>query len=137
MFIPPWVFIIVIGNLLIDGIVIYTVLKKKQAIPSRKKLMRLIFLAWIFGFIADLIGVALVLFFSEAYILSAYRIWDDPKTVLLYLLVVIVIGFLIYLFNSWTCKRFGIEKEAAQKVGIAMGIITAPWLFLLPGSLFY
>ncbi|MCF8010476.1 MAG: hypothetical protein K9L17_05885 [Clostridiales bacterium] len=43
--------------------------------------------------------------------------------------------FLIGFFNYYQSKKL-MEKNMAKRLGFAMGIITAPWFFLVPGMLF-
>lgn len=132
MFVPPFIFIPLVSNFIIDSIVIYLTLRSNHFVLSRKKFWRLVFFAWIFGFIADLIGAGLLLLFSVYFNIDSYRIWTDPITVFLYLFSVIVTGVMIGGFNLWLCKKCNIPMEVSCKVGLTMGIITAPWLFLIP-----
>ncbi|SEN55743.1 hypothetical protein [Lihuaxuella thermophila] len=143
VFLPPYTLIPLLGNLIIDGLVITFTLKWNRVSLERKKLWGLIFKAWGFGFLADLVGVMIVLTTSvlldrlTGYVLDYYFIWDDPVSVVFSLLVVAACGFLIFLFNRRLAKNAGLEEGIALRMGLAMGIITAPWLFLIPSSLIY
>ncbi|MFC7441401.1 hypothetical protein [Laceyella putida] len=107
-----------------------------------KNMRRLILQAYGIGFLVDIIGVLTLSILISSYeamtgkILDIYFIWNEPTTVLIHLLVVIFCGYLLFRFNHWLAYRAGVEEKVAYRLGLTMGIITAPWLFLVPTSLF-
>lgn len=138
IFIPPYTLIPLLGNLLIDGSVIYLTLKCSGVRLEGRKLRTLILMAWMMGFVVDLIGVGLffllqymmIRFFSKD--LDYTYIWNDSLSVLALSLIVAVCGTLIFFVNRWLARRAGVKEPAAFRVGLAMGIMTAPYLFLVP-----
>jgi hypothetical protein len=65
IFIPPFTLIPLLGNLLIDGSVIYLTLKRNNVRLEGRKLRMLILLAWVMGFVVDLIGVGLLFLLND------------------------------------------------------------------------
>jgi hypothetical protein len=66
-----------------------------------------------------------------------YSIWDSPPAVFIYLTVIALAGVIIYLGSKWLCAAAGAPKHVARTVAATMGLVTAPWAFLIPTSLFY
>jgi hypothetical protein len=134
MFIPPLTLIPLLGNLLIDGSVIYFTLKRNGAVLDRRKLRKLILQAWVMGFVVDLLGVGLLFFLNfKMYLnIDLFIIWNDPKSIVVLVFIVAFCGTLIFFVNRWLAKHAGVNEETAFRVGLAMGLITAPYLFLFP-----
>jgi hypothetical protein len=136
----PLILIPLIGNLVIDGAVISLALRKNGVRLERNTLWKWILSAWGLGFLADVIGMLLLILVSWAndswlQVASfnvAYGIGKDPLSALVLLLVTAFCGWLIYRFNRWLGRKAGVEEAVAHRVALAMGIITAPWLFLVP-----
>lgn len=137
IFLTPWLFVSLIGNLLIDGTIIYLTLRLNHALPNPGKLGYLIFVSWVLGFVVDIIAALILLRLTMSDKLEDFYIWDYPKTIMIYMLIIISAGCLIYLVNRFLCRKFGFSLHVSHKVARAMGIITAPWLFLVPPSLIY
>jgi hypothetical protein len=132
-FLPPFVFGILLGNLIIDGLVITLTLKKHAVKLEKWELRILILKAWGLGFLSDIIGVMILLGLTSPLSVDEYNPWVNPGTFSVYLFVVAAVGVIIYLFNVSLCKKQGdIPPEVANKVGMAMGFFTAPWLFFIP-----
>jgi len=79
-FLPPFVFLVLFGNLLIDGFVIYLFFKWHDLHFEQKSFILFILKAWGLGFLADFIGGILILLTSESLNISEYRIWDNSNT---------------------------------------------------------
>jgi hypothetical protein len=134
---------VLLGNLVIDAAVILLALRFAGWELERPQLVVLVLKTWGLGFLADIIG-ALVLIglmatgWIEAWLdpMYLFSIWDSAAAVLTYLAVIALAGVIIY----WGNKRFavaaGAPPEVAYKVALAMGIVTAPWTFLVPTALF-
>ncbi len=131
-FIPPVVFVTLLGNLVIDGAVIYSTLRLNKIILDRHQITALILKAWIFGFLADIVGAAVIFFFTVNFHFEHYKIWNSPKTITLFLFAVCLTGVIIYIVNHWLCQKEQLSKKVSVRVGITMAIITAPWMFLIP-----
>jgi len=138
IFIPPFTLIPLLGNLLIDGSVIYLTLKRNSVRLEGRKLRTLILQAWVMGFVVDLIGVGVLFLLNDVLYrlfsveIDFFRVWKDPVSVIVLALIVAFCGTLIFLVNRWLARRAGVREPVAFRVGLAMGIITAPYLFLVP-----
>jgi hypothetical protein len=96
--------------------------------------------AWGFGFLADAIGALLLIgpLFLWPELLQfcdPYNPLRDPLSFLASIVVIGAVGTLIGKFNYHLLQRQGIEKSICRRVGIAMGILTAPWMFLIPSTI--
>lgn len=137
IFLPPFVIIPIIGNFLIDSMVYYLSLRQTDSIPPFKQLMKLVIPAWLLGFVADIVGVAFILLITETLPrLDVIRIWNSLPTVLVVILTIFLVGLLIYFVNRWLLSRQGYDPEICHFTALAMGIITAPWFYLIPTSWF-
>lgn len=135
LFFPPYVFIILLGNLVIDGLVIYISLRLNKIKLEKKALQKLILQAWGFGFLADIIGV-LFLFLGLVALGSRLQIqevvmWNSPVTIVFFFSAILISSLCIYFFNFRIAKKAEIERNIAWRVALTMAIVTAPWLFLL------
>jgi hypothetical protein len=136
MFFPPLLFILLFGNLIIDGLVIWLTLVANKIKIDKYRLFGKILKAWGVGFIIDIFG-ALLLFGITYYIKDLpYFSWGYPENVFWYLLVIVLCGFLIFLFNFMLFKKEVLDKKIRIRVGLFMGLITAPWTFLISSELF-
>ena len=139
-FFPPLFLAAAVGNLVIDGAVITLSLRAFQQQLEKAPLRSYILKAWLFGFLADFIGAALLLGMEALNMLkpgSFYTIWDSSITVVAYLIVIALVGTAIYVANRRLSARAGVPADVAHKVALNMAILTAPWVFLVPTSLFY
>jgi len=131
-FMPPLVFITLIGNLVIDGLVIYLTLKLSKVLVPNDILKKIILKAWGLGFVADILGAGLIFLSSEYFNLNFYRIWDNGTEFIIVSGVILLIGLVIGLFNYIICRKASLSGEISRRVALSMGIITAPWMFLIP-----
>jgi len=131
IFFPPYIFLVLIGNLIIDSLVIFLTTYLNRIKLSRKELKTIIIRAWAFGFGADLIGVFLLFLLSTTFKFNGYNAFESLEAAFSFIASVILAGMLIAFFNYRQCRKF-MDGKIARKVGIAMGIITAPWMFFIP-----
>ncbi|MGE5454660.1 MAG: hypothetical protein ACM3O9_05635 [Methylocystaceae bacterium] len=138
IFLPPFIIIPLVGNLLIDGMVYYILLHQLTRLPKFPQLVRMVLPAWIIGFVADILGVTLLIAASELLPLNLdlIGIWTNIPTIIIVVLVIMLVGFIIYRLNLWLLWRQGIELEICIIIALAMGIVTAPWFFLIPTTWF-
>ncbi|SFR17255.1 hypothetical protein [Desulfoscipio geothermicus] len=134
IFFPPFIFLVLFANLIIDGAVIYLTLRLHKVNLEEKQLVLLILKAWGFGFVADLIGVIVMLFFVKYFNTTGYYAFENPVEAVSFIISISLAGLLIGLFNFYQCRKV-IDRKAAGRVGLAMGLLTAPWMFLLPSSI--
>lgn len=153
IFFPPVILVTLIGNYLIDSLVLvvcYYIFKLNHVQDSLKSFYKKsVIKVWLFGFLADLIG-AVILFITGITggdrigipyeIISAinYDPFSHPVAVLIIILATLVAGFFIFFFNyNITFNKIIEEKALRFKVSLALAIITMPWTFFLPTKWFY
>lgn len=134
-FFTPLIIIPLIGNLIIDGLVIYLTLLLKKTKLEWKKLRAIILKAWGIGFGSDLVGSVLLFTLSSNSIIDDYNPFANMLTTLAYLFAILAAGIMIFWFNYRVLMGEGIERKTSLTVAITMGILTAPWLFLIPTNI--
>lgn len=149
LFLFPQVWLVVIpGNLLIDCVVLLAALTVLKHRDKRGVLKDLWWKFWLFGFLADFVGVAVLLpaaFLPEWLSGSVAEWWSDNLTPILYnafktpaaflwtLAGVAVAGLCIYLFDKRAMRSCGLLTEREKRiVALTMAVITAPWTFFIP-----
>ncbi|TEB08705.1 hypothetical protein Pmgp_03682 [Pelotomaculum propionicicum] len=136
MFFPPFLIAVLFGNLVIDGLVIYLTLYLNRAMLERKQLINVIIKAWVFGFLADLAGAFILFIFSAIFSFNGYYAFESPAAALPFIVSVVFAGCLIGVFNYRQCRSL-MDSRLAARVGLAMGIVTAPWVFFIPSSVMW
>ena len=68
--------------------------------------------------------------------INYFRIWDNPISIIAHIMVIVLTGVLIYFFNKFIFKKLPIDKTTVFKLALSMAIITAPWTFLIPVTIF-
>ncbi|MBO8170904.1 MAG: hypothetical protein H0Z33_03325 [Bacillaceae bacterium] len=140
IFFPPVLFFVLPANLLIDGLVIYLTLKLSGVpVHFNRTFGGLVLRAWVFGFFADIVGglFLLIMLFVDPERLSEYTIWNSPLTIFMYTIAVLIAGLMIYRFNVYLGRKYGYTEKVVKRLGIAMGVVTVPWVFFVPTSWFY
>ena len=157
LFFPVWLLFahpLLIGaalpvNLLIDFLVIFLTLKYLHVENRTEIVTAKIWRTWGLGFAADAIGAAILFFlsvilpeiapatddtFGSALYLNPFR--SLPATLIM-LAVIALVGILIYWFNySYVFENTTLTKREQKRVCLALAILTAPYLFLLPTAWF-
>lgn len=154
MFFPPIILITMIGNFIIDSLVVIICFYAFKLANEQRKLgsfyMHSIWKVWIFGFIADIIG-AVFLFtiglLDDFQFMNLpndlingifYDPFSDPLAVLVILISILISGAFIFLFNYKLIFREQIEDQKLRlKVALTIAIVTMPWTFLVPTKWFY
>jgi hypothetical protein len=134
-FFTPLILVPLIGNLIIDGLVIYLTLLFKKTKLEWNSLRTIILKAWGIGFGCDLVGFALLFVLSSNGKINDYNPFASMLTTLAYLFAIMVAGIMIFWFNYRVLMKEGIEWKVSLTVAITMGIVTAPWLFLIPTNI--
>ncbi|GAA0738493.1 hypothetical protein [Clostridium oceanicum] len=148
LFFPPFIFVTLIGNYMVDSLVIvgcffaYKLGNKKFNLKTFYK--KSILKVWLYGFLSDFIG-AFILFLLNCFNLSnklLSAISYDPFSNYLAVIIIIVCIFIsavfIFLFNYKFVFKNHIKEEIIRfKISLTIAIITAPWTFLLPTKWFY
>lgn len=145
---PPIILLVIPSNYIIDSLVLmlsFKLLKIKNWFNNYKKT---IIKVWITGFLVDILGSILLLttqfipnneFLYENLIYPlAWNPFMKPLSLIYCLLIVFICGFLIYLINyTISFKNTNLEDNNKRIISLLLGLITAPYLFLLPTSLLY
>lgn len=140
----PWVLpVTLLGNLLIDGAVLFCAL---LALGRRDK-GRLMRYLWWRGFAADAAGVAwllLALILWEMNVGRRRAFWQKwlegvmgdpfshPVAFLWTLAAVAIAGVCIYYLDKKPMRAAGLTDREAHRAALALAIVTAPWTFFLP-----
>lgn len=150
---PSWLWLIIIpANYIIDRL-IFTILGKHYKPELTKDFYRnntwKLFLR---GFGADFIGMLFLLvptiilgnIFDSGSVVGKfthelqYNPYNNPVAVIYTLIAVALAGLMIYLFDRRALRKMGVfTEEQVKKITLYMAIFTAPYLYLLPPSLFY
>lgn len=149
---PPVILITLAGNFIIDSLVIYAcyfIFKLADTTTVIKAFYKeSIFKVWIFGFLSDLIGGA-ILFATGilgdsigiSYEISSAINFDPfshPTAVAIIIFAMLVSALFIFLFNyKITFRKQITDKHKRLKVALTIAIVTMPWTFLLPTKWFY
>ncbi len=131
----PWLLVIsVIGNLIIDSTIYRIGLKNVNF--KWESIWKYIIRAYLLGFLADIIvGIIVIIIVEQG--LDYYHIYNDPLSIIVHALGVVATGVLIYYFNRWNLRKLDIDSSRAFRLAMMMAIITAPYTFLVPASLFF
>lgn len=148
---PAWLIVLPL-NFGIDTLVLY-IAGRVMKLGSFKELFRKAILKiWLFGFVADIVGGVLLFAITtidtarfEAFAgmvdLSHAISWQPfqhPLAVLVILACLFVSGLLIYLLNRhFSFRGLDMTKRQRHWLSLVFAIATAPWMFLIPTSLFY
>lgn len=152
LFFPPVIFLTLIGNFIIDSLVIVACYYLFKLINKQYNLktfyIKNIFKVWIFGFIADIIGVSIIFLlgtWGSDFGLS-YKVVNgicyDPFSNLLSVIIIVfsmlLSVVLIFIFNhKFTFKKQIEDKRLRLKVAITIAILTIPWTFIIPTKWIY
>ena len=153
LFFPPIIIITLLGNYIIDSLVIigcffvYKIKNEKFTLKSFYK--GSIIKVWLYGFLADFIG-AVILFLVgilgedvlglpfELTSAICYDPFSHPWAVIIIFFAMLVSTYFIFIFNyKFTFKKQIEEKTLRFKIAITIAIVTIPWTFLLPTKWFY
>lgn len=151
----PAAWIIVLPtNFLIDLLVIVLTLKVIKAEGIFAVAKSIILKVWIFGFIADLIGSAVMLtsniidfdyqtplgkwWYENITNAVSYNPFSSIYAIVWVTICVVIAGVLIYLFNYKFClNKAGLEEIRKKKLAISLAVFTAPYIFFVPTSWFF
>lgn len=132
LFLPRFIYVLLLGNLLIDGLLILAVLSLSRIKLPPLSLGSLILKAWGAGFAADLVGAAVLLTLESLVPVDAYRFWTSLTSILSYLLAITAAALLIWACNRKFARQAGVSPQAAKRLALVMALLTAPWMFLIP-----
>ena len=146
---PSWLWLLVIPvNWLIDWLVTRYALKCLGDAEYSPRSIRLSWKICIAGYVSDFAGSLLLL---GAYLLFSaldgdFRLVEqglgwNPFTnffsVLIILLAIVLSGFCIFFLDRRILSKENLTSAQVKRTALALAVITAPYLYLLPASLFY
>lgn len=140
VWVPSWLWLFLIpANLLVDGLVLRYAGRKMQ-VDDPHLIRNNLWKVCLAGFAADFAGsfllfAALLLAKGNTAQAMGWNPFADIWALLIHIAAIAVSGYLIYLYNKMIFRSLGEEK--AHGIAIRMALITAPYLFLLPTTLFY
>ena len=148
MFLVPQVWLIALpGNLVIDVVVLAVTLKALGHGSKLAVVKELWWKFWLFGFLADFVGVAALL------PCPFLMIWLEPAAPWLYdalspvmhnpflalpalawvAAAVALAGYCIYRFDRRAMKDCPLLSETEKhRIALTMAVVTAPWMFFIP-----
>ena len=143
-FLPQLWLVVLPANWMIDFLVLWLTMKWMKFEKPARLAVRTVWLTWVFGFAADLLGGLLMIapawgmsvsresvFYGITRVLSNpfYDIWSFLWTTL----GVLVTGVLIFVYNRYIVLRKADMTEAQKrKIALSLAVFTAPYLFYLP-----
>lgn len=150
LFIPPVIILSLLGNFIIDSIVIILVfyilkIENKTKYTKGTLYKKSILKIWGFGFLADFIG-AVILFFIFGMDLLPIEIsysavvnpFKDIWGFILSFFGILVAASGIYIFNYYiTFKQTIPDQKLRMKIALSLAIITMPWTYLIPVDWMY
>lgn len=159
-FIPPvwllWIFppvflVFIAFSFAIDSMVMLIGSRILHISNVFNKYKRTIFKIWIFGFLADIVGVAFLFCISELfYFLGTnyqalaylnvqirwnidYNPFGNGFALLITILSILIAMILIYYLNQkFTFKNAEISKKQSKILSMLLAFLTAPYLLLIP-----
>ena len=151
LFLPPVILITLIGNFVIDSLVVVACFFIFKLADIQKSLTEFykgsILKVWILGFLADIIGASILFILGILYPLELptdvitginYDPFSNPAAVAVITIAMLVSAVFIFMFNyRITFSKQIDDKKLRAKVAITVALITMPWTFLLPTKWFY
>jgi len=152
---PPLIPVALVVNFLVDSAVIILGLRR-IGITDWKRIYRATWWkVWLLGFLADIIGavflglvtlgvgnllpyprVGLAIFLERGFTAAVLNPFHHPLGLIIVLLAISLVGWLIFVFNKRVFQRAGLEPGQTKSMALMLAVVTAPYFFLLPVSLF-
>lgn len=140
-------FIVLPANFIIDSGVILLSYKNKKEENIKSKYSKSIFWIWGLGFLADIIGGAILLalqnisnpIFNE-YISTPlnFNPLDNWYSFFFMLFIIAISGLMIFIFNYLlSFRKIGIDNKKKKHYSLILAIFTAPYVFLFPSQIAY
>lgn len=136
MFIPPFLVATLLGNYLVDGAVILIVLWSNRSDLRWRDRWVLVSKAWLCGLLIDVAAAVLLMLVAGPTLrpLAYYDPLLNTQSAVVYIAIILIAGAAIYAVNRRLATRAGLSRKQAIRLAICMGIVTAPWTFLIPAS---
>ncbi|MBZ4663578.1 MAG: hypothetical protein JG776_1293 [Caloramator sp.] len=151
MFLPPLIIISLVGNFVIDSLVVigcfYAFKVAETGFNLKEFYKKHILKVWGFGFLSDFIGafvIFLVNMFDGIFNLNwrfvgsvNFNPFESVLAVIVVLISIAVAGFFIYFFNYRFVFNKIEDRALRHKISLTLAIITMPWTFLIPSKIIY
>ena len=126
-----WIFVIPI-NFIIDSVVLFFAMAFLEIQEKKKFYLHSVWKVFLFGFLADLIGVLvlLLLSFSQIFQINFDGLYDDFRSIIFALIVSAVF---IYIFNYYVSFK-KCDSDKRFKLSLIITVTTAPYMFLFSGG---
>ncbi len=144
VFLPQLWLIALPANWLIDFLVLWLTMKVMKFERPAASAVRIVWLTWVFGFAADILGGLLMIapdfgmnisrdsvFYGITRVLynPFYDIWSFLWTTL----GVAVTAVLIFVYNRYiVLRKEDMTDVRKRKIALSLAVFTAPYLFYLP-----
>jgi len=125
---PPVILFVIIGNFLIDSLVLAASMCFLKVENKKKFYLKSIWKAYLFGFAADIVG-AVIAFAAES-VSAVIGFW------MLIILSVLAAAALIFLLNYFISFR-KCDKKLRFRLSMIFAAVTAPYVFLIPKDFTY
>ena len=138
LFIFPVVWLIILPvNFIVDSLVILITLKCLNYSRPSEIWKSKILLVWIFGFIADIIGAALIIgiyiVLTENFPGLGADLIFFPGTSLIAIPGIALAGVLIYFLNKkFSFRGTALDNRQVHKLCLMLSLFTAPYTMLIP-----
>ena len=133
-FLPLWG-ILLMANFIVDTLVLFLLFWKLKLSEKAALYKKSIWKTWGFGFLADIIPSAVMVFISWTNILpfNEYLAISSLPAFLFATAGVVAAGVLIYFFHmKFVWSKIEIEEIQKKKIALGMAVLTAPYLMYLP-----
>lgn len=137
MFPPAWLLILP-GNLLIDGAVLFLTLTALGRADRGFRMRALLLPLWVCGFAADFAGVVWMeaghLVSDLSHTWTIYSALSHPAAFAWTLSAVVLSGICIYALDSFFLggEVSPLPEQERRRIALAMAVVTAPWTFFIP-----
>ena len=134
------------ANFVIDFAVVYFTMKKLGIEQPKEKTKKVILKVWLRGFAGDIAGGAFMFISSMSSNMWWYQhvgryVYNPFENIYALawtcICVALSAAIIYYLNKSYCLKGLELEEKHIKKIALALAVITAPYLFLLPTSWFY
>ena len=142
------IFVMIFGNMGVDWLVVRLAMHWQKIENAKEKAAAVLCRVCLCGFAADTIaGLALMFaprlfsdsdwFYQNVERPAFYgNLFESVWAVLYVSAGILIAAVAIYCFNRFYClKRANLTLRQTQLTALALAVLTAPWLFLLPTSL--
>ena len=143
LFPVTWI-VVLPGNFIVDLLVVVLTMKWLKIKDIKGKTKSVILKVWVFGFLADFIGTAALLFSmvagesADRLAAVAYNPFDNFFAFFWTAACVILTAVCIYFFNYRYClKKAELSDAEKKRLALSLAVFTAPYLFFMPTSLIY